>query len=152
MLEYIKGDAIQALENGDITVLAHACNHTVGMGAGIAKSIADKYPVVDSYDKEYGCGGWGTSVLEVGPNKAVLNSYCMMKHGKPTPNTNDSYEARLKRFKADLEEYTDAADVVGIPLVLSGLAKHDRSISDLEYFKKYIAPELESYNLKVYYL
>lgn len=75
----------------------------------------------------------------------------MIFPGPPTEYTNDNFKMRLEQFKEDLE-LCYYEDVIGIPLVLSGLAKHNRTISDLEYFKKYIAPELESYNLKVYYL
>lgn len=52
MITYIKGDAIKALKDGEITCLAHGCNNKGMMGAGIAKQIREQFPAAyQSYYK-----------------------------------------------------------------------------------------------------
>jgi len=45
MIIYRKGDAIKALKDGEIDILAHGCNCVGGFGAGIAGQIAKEFPV-----------------------------------------------------------------------------------------------------------
>lgn len=53
MIKYKQGDLIEAFEKGEINIIAHQTNCTVGMGAGIAKKITDKYPELNKLDKEH---------------------------------------------------------------------------------------------------
>lgn len=49
MIKYIKGDAVEALKNGDVDYLIHCCNAQGVMGSGIAKQIKKEFP--ESYQK-----------------------------------------------------------------------------------------------------
>lgn len=153
-LEYIKGNIFEAFESGKIDILAHACNQTAGMGAGIARLIVDKYesnwedePSVRSkqlvayFDTKYG---------------KIANVYAMINPGPFKGNPNDSFYKRVERFYNGLlqiiADYPDK--VIGIPLVLSGLArgKQKEVMSDLDYFKSSVAPELHNLKIKIYYI
>lgn len=43
-IKYVKGDAVQALVDGEVDFLIHCCNNQGVMGSGIAKQIKDKIP------------------------------------------------------------------------------------------------------------
>lgn len=47
-IEFIKGDAVEALKNGDVDYLIHCCNAQGKMNSGIAKQIREEFP--EAYD------------------------------------------------------------------------------------------------------
>lgn len=51
-MKYLKGNLLDAFDNGDVNVIAHQCNCTVGMSGGIAKFIRNRYDGIDDFDKE----------------------------------------------------------------------------------------------------
>lgn len=179
MLKYKQGDLLEAFENSEVNVIAHQCNCTVGMGAGIAKKIAEKYPIVDMLDKGYRKNEIGTALyIELGNDQHIFNLYAQYYPGQPTNkkfinnkpfifNTFDEYiidnfTQRLEWLKMSLKSfssYLQSQDKIGLCLLSSGLAadkKLKSSMTDLEYFKTYIASiveeELKDFDVTVYYL
>jgi O-acetyl-ADP-ribose deacetylase (regulator of RNase III) len=55
-MKIIKGDLIKLAEQGEFDVIIHGCNCFHAMGGGIAKQLADRYPIVEETDRqtEYG--------------------------------------------------------------------------------------------------
>ncbi|QDP64721.1 MAG: hypothetical protein GOVbin2917_36 [Prokaryotic dsDNA virus sp.] len=47
-IKYVKGDAVQALVNGEVDYLLHCCNCQNNFGSGIAKTIKEVFP--DAYE------------------------------------------------------------------------------------------------------
>lgn len=97
--------------------------------------------------------------------------YSQYYPGSPKENTThfDTFMQRcawLKQCLSDLKSYSDYLISVynkevkiGLPLIASGLAADKKlkgDMTDLEYFKKYIAPiveeELKDLDVTVYYL
>ena len=172
-MKYKQANIIQAFENGEINVLMHQCNCTVGMGAGIAKKIAEKYPVVNIMDK--GLIGRRTLAGTCYPvnlgGKYIVNLYSQYYVGSPTNKPlpierevlYDNFNQRKKWLRLALQqyvnEYSDKKDIIGLPLIASGLAadrKLKGSMTDLQYFKEYVAPiveeELKNLDITIYYL
>lgn len=159
-LKYIQGDIITALKEGEIKCLAHVCNRTVGMGAGIAAKLAYKYSasttiyLTDKKIREM--KAFDDANLIVVPDGIIANIYAMINPGAPYA-IDDSFTDRLDRLVTGLNflEGREYLFPIGIPLVLSGLGR-DKSIgkelTDLEYFKSFVAPRIEHLDLNVYYL
>jgi O-acetyl-ADP-ribose deacetylase (regulator of RNase III) len=64
-LKIIKGNAVQALLDGDIKILAHGVNCSNGFGSGIAKAIATALPQVKTaYHHKYNTEGWNLSEIQ----------------------------------------------------------------------------------------
>jgi O-acetyl-ADP-ribose deacetylase (regulator of RNase III) len=156
MILYTKGDIIKALESGEIDVLAHACNMCAGMGAGIAKQIATKFPNVDEFDKN--CINTKTfptaELIEVFENKYVCNMYVMKYPGKPL-YSNDTFVMRMLRVYECLKKLEKTNLKIGMPLILSDLGRSDvfgKGLTPFAYFAQYIAPYIENFNIYVYVL
>ena len=169
MIEYIKGDLIKAFKENEKAVLVHQCNLTVGMGAGIAKVIADNFPEIlepdikirtKALERPEQCLG-NTVLYHLGGQKVIANVYSQYFPGNPN-KVFDTFEQRLHWLKLALEKfvyiYADSGITFYMPLIASGLAKQQnkKCYSDFDYFKKFIAPtieeELKDFNVKVYYL
>jgi hypothetical protein len=64
-------------------------------------------------------------------------------------SSGDDFETRLQWLKdsiKDMMDYCNDNDVIGIPLLGSGLAADKNkkgNLTDLEYFQKFIQPEIE---------
>lgn len=156
MIIYTKGDIITALETGEIDVLAHACNMCAGLGAGIAKQIATKFPNVDEFDKN--CINSKTfpisELIEVFENKYVCNMYVMTYPGK-SMYSNDTFLIRMQRVYQCLEKLSKTNLKIGMPLILSDLgraADFGKHLTPFAYFAQYIAPHIEHFNIYVYVL
>lgn len=160
MLNYINKDIITAFKEGEIKCLAHVCNRTAGMGAGIAAKLAYHYTAATTV---YFADGkiremqlFDDANLIVVPDGVIANIYAMINPGAPYA-IDDSFDNRLDRLLDGLVflEKRKYLFPIGIPLVLSGLGR-DKSIgkelTDLEYFKSFVAPHIEHLNLNVYYL
>lgn len=160
MLNYINKDIITAFKEGEIKCLAHVCNRTAGMGAGIAAKLAYKYSasttiyLTDSKIRKMQL--FDDANLIVVPDGVIANIYAMINPGAPY-EIGDSFAERLERLVKGLNFLEERKYLfpIGIPLVLSGLGR-DKSIgkelTDLEYFKSFVAPYIEHFDLNVYYL
>lgn len=49
-MKFITGNILDLAENGVFDVVVHGCNCESNMGAGLAKTIADRYPAVAQVD------------------------------------------------------------------------------------------------------
>jgi len=59
MIEYRKGDVLDALRDRNVSIVAHGVNCRGGFGSGIAGQIAKRYPVVRSkYLEKFKNEGW----------------------------------------------------------------------------------------------
>jgi hypothetical protein len=162
MIKYKQGDLLQAFENKEVDIIAHTCNATVGMGGGIARAIALKYPEIQVFDSTLRKQGniLGTSQPFFVDSKIVYNVYAQYYPGK-TRLEFDTFEDRIKWLKQGLIwiNQWNKNKTVGVPLLSSGLGcdlKRKKKLNDLEYFKKYIAPIVEEtlvdMDVTVYYL
>ena len=101
MLNYIQGDVIKALQSGEIKCLAHVCNRTAGMGAGIAAKLAYKYSasttiyLTDAKIREMQL--FDDANLIVVPDGVIANIYAMINPGAPY-ELGDSFDERLSRL------------------------------------------------------
>lgn len=155
-----EGNLIKALDAGEIDIIAHACNKTVGMGAGISKALRLKFEIND--DEEKLIREDTDKFLFEKNGKFLCNIYCMIFPGRATNGSMafrdsvyyDTLKGRFYRLKYTLEELCleNPGKRIGIPLVLSGLAKQDLDMEDLTYFKKYILPHIQHLPITVYHL
>lgn len=82
MLHYLEGDLLES----DCTVIMHQANCQKCMGGGIAKLIAEKYPLVEQadnecpYEPEYKYGKYSFAVLPNGVT--VFNLYGQFNPGR----------------------------------------------------------------------
>ena len=51
-MKTIKGDLIKLAEEGEFDVIIHGCNCFHKMRSGIAKQLADRYPIVEETDRQ----------------------------------------------------------------------------------------------------
>lgn len=179
MLKYKQGDAIEAFEQDEINVCLSQSNcEALNYFAGFAKKLHQKYPELTklhqlhcNQDNVFGSSFVYNPNLKITPvNKYIVNMYSQYYRGQPSSNNFtlndylvcDSFENRTLALKSCLK-YVDAKfhrEVkIGLPLIASGLAADKKlkgTMTDLEYFKKYIAPiieeELKDLDVTVYYL
>lgn len=56
-INYVKGDVVKSLKDGDIDFLVHCCNAQGIMGSGVAKQIKQQYPeAFDAYLENHELG------------------------------------------------------------------------------------------------
>lgn len=74
-IKYVKGDAVQALLNGEVDYLLHCCNCQNNFGSGIAKQVREMLP--DAYELDCSFAKRGCNFLgNVGKSgSGVLNLY-----------------------------------------------------------------------------
>lgn len=130
----IRGDLLELAEAGVVHVLAHGCNCFHTMGAGFAKTLADKYPIVRKVDMMHTKRGdrnklgTCTSALCKTDKKIeffVVNAYTQYAYGTYTDNFEYAAFANfLVKFKEDLCASGEPI-VVGFPMIGSGLAGGD---------------------------
>jgi hypothetical protein len=155
-MNYKNGCIFNALNSGEIKCLAHICNQTVGMGAGIAKKIADLYPNIRQADYEFRTNkNFDFVNLFKVNNGFIANIYAMINPGCGGSH-NDTFVDRIERtIKAfEILQHNTECAPIGIPLILSDLARDKMYsyMSPMQYFKNKVAPYLHNFNLTVYYL
>lgn len=167
MIQYKQGDLLKAFENGEVDTFIIQENCTVGMGAGISKLTSVKYPEVLKYNfeqlriaKEAPEDVLGLLVPYMLKNKRyIYGIYSQYYPGSPQKGF-DTHKQRLNWLFKGLDTFdrNNFGANLGLPLIASGLAKNHelKHDSDLDYFKKYIAPTVEealpNVNVTVYYL
>jgi O-acetyl-ADP-ribose deacetylase (regulator of RNase III) len=52
-IKIVKGDLLEAFDRQEVNFIAHCCNMQNVMGAGIARSIKERYPSAFEADKEW---------------------------------------------------------------------------------------------------
>lgn len=150
MIKYKQGDLIEAFKKGEVQTILHQCNCTVGMGAGIAKSLCNSYKDLDTYDKKTRTYfieelnrpdlllGWHT-LFQVHNSKEdvdlrtiprIINIYSQYYPGKPNKELLkfDTFKQRLAWLKSAIDDIYNYMLVgncstnIGLPLLASGLA------------------------------
>lgn len=156
-MKYIQGDIIDAFETGEFDMILHQCN-CFGIGAGIAKILDDRYDLSDIYrsSPEFNLGTIKWTRTRFG---FIGNMFSQFKPGGCRITGVDSFEFRTFALKQCLKiiGHGYSYNKIAIPLIASGLAADQfkkLEMSDLEYFKAFIAPTVEKYlpNVTVYYL
>lgn len=149
---YKKGDLIQAFKDSDVDCIMHQIHCQGKRYAGFAGKLLQEFP--------------GCIPLEPctpGSYHAVQDIISLGSQIYPgTATMADGYIARLNLLeKAINTVVSDDAQVlnyrIGIPLIGSGLGADlglKKDMTDLEYFKQYIAPTLDKLGLNfiAYYL
>ena len=164
MIKYKQGNLLQAFENGEINLIAHQENCVSKNFAGIAKLIHNKYPETVDLNRFF-----GDITIHHVQHGTVINLYSQYYPGSPNSTVfiKDKYELidnfynriiALEECLWKIRQYFPDRKI-GLPLLASGLAAHKiykQNKTDLDYFKKYIAPIVEealpNVNVTVYYL
>jgi O-acetyl-ADP-ribose deacetylase (regulator of RNase III) len=145
-MKTIKGDLIKLAEEGMFNVIVHGCNCFHAMGGGIAKQLADRYPIVEETDRQTEFGdknklGTSSQVIVKSPTTnhlfIVKNAYTQYywSHGKDVFEY-DAFQ-RFLNYTTELiiQSYTPKEGFVtpkkrphyGFPQIGAGLAGGDWS-------------------------
>lgn len=140
-----QGDLVALAEARQFDVIGHGCNCLHSMGAGIAKSIAKRFPgavasdLMTKHDDPSKLGTYSKShVAEL--DLTILNIYTQHRTWGPMPRV--SYQAVENACRAIAKEF--AGQRLGLPLIGSGLAGGDWLI-----IKEILGRELEAVDLTV---
>ena len=127
MLNHTKGNLIDMAENGDFDVIVQGCNCFCTMGGGIAREIAERYPMCAEIDRltEHGeymkLGNW----TEFDSGKfIIINAYTQYNMSRGT----DVFE--YIAFELILQKliHTYGDKRIGLPYIGMGLAGGDKEI------------------------
>ncbi len=126
-----KGDLIKLAIEGEFDLIIHGCNCFCTMGAGIAKTIKQKFPEAYEADlntekgeqSKLGTISWAESKTQSG-KLIVVNGYTQF-HWRGTGVKAD-YEALRKVFKIVKEQFSGTR--IGYPAIGAGLARGDWKI------------------------
>lgn len=125
--KYIEGDLLKLFEEGEFDAIVHGCNCHNVMGAGIAKTIADKYPQALQADADYiipksyidRLGNLSVSTVIIkGRKRFIINAYTQYNPGKDLDY--NALELVLKKIN---QRYKP--EKIGLPLIGCGLAGGD---------------------------
>ena len=130
-MKEIKGDLIQLALDGEFDVIVHGCNCMHTMGAGIAKTIAQKFPEAFAADKNTSLGDrekLGTissaQVMRGDVRFAVVNAYTQFQwKGR---GLKADYQAIERCFATIAQAFPNAR--IGYPMIGAGLAGGDWAI------------------------
>lgn len=127
-MKTIKGDLLTLAQNGHFDVIVHGCNCFHTMGAGIAKTIAMKYPQALLADKATAkgqkdkLGNISTAdIVDSGSEFTIVNAYTQF-HWKGNGRRAD-YDAIRSCFEKIVHTFPNAR--IGYPLIGAGLAGGD---------------------------
>jgi O-acetyl-ADP-ribose deacetylase (regulator of RNase III) len=163
MIKYKKSNLLDAFIAKEVNIIGHQCNFCCGLGAGVAKKIAELFPKIASEDYLFR-NNVENSIgkilfVEVKENMYIYNLYAQIN---TYYTQQDTFEKRLSWLKTCLKEMKKTLsfdDRIGFPLMASGLAANQElkgSMSDLDYFKLYIHSIVDEvlgqYNVTIYYL
>jgi len=166
-LTYINKNILEAFKEGEFNVLLHQTNCVTGSRViGIAKDIFSEYPWALEAHLHY-CV-FGEISFRTKEWKSIVNLNSQYYGGRCN-NTEfylnsafshiDSFNNRIAALELCLLQVRNlfGKETIGIPLIASGIGADitkKGSLTDLEYFKEFIAPVVEGVlpNAKVYYL
>ena len=144
MITYKTGSLLDASE----TYIAHGCNCQGKMGAGVAKLIRDKWPIVFEdyiqHDKSMGLRPGDTTVTQLDDNKFVINLMTQEYYGTDGKQY-VSYEAVRDCFHT--VKKLIGGNSLAIPKIGSGLAG-----GDWDTIAKIIEEEMGDTPVSVYVL
>ncbi len=131
-MKIVEGNLISMADNGEFDVIIHGCNCFCVMGAGIAKTIKQKWP--SSYDADLKTvrgdknklGTISKAIVETTSNTEliIVNAYTQYHwHGQ---GNKADYDAIRSCFKQVAIEFP--SNRIGYPLIGAGLAGGNWSI------------------------
>lgn len=151
MIVYKQGDILLS----DANIIAHGVNCEGGFGSGIAKQIAQRYPVVrEQYVAKHNAGGWTLGEIQKvyyseppmrAVTRIVVNCATQQRYGKTDLGPYVSYPAIRTVFKNLMLEFPH--DIVSVPKIGAGLAGGNWDI-----IEKIINEESVSREVHVYIL
>ena len=142
-MKIVKGDLLELARAGEFDIIVHGCNCFDTMGSGIARQIADQYPMAAAADRVSSPGDinkLGTFTTASAGQFAIVNAYTQ-------------YDFNRNGSRADVFEYTAVQLILeklarrspgsryGFPMIGMGLAggNPERIMAQLEWFSKKIA-------------
>ena len=140
MIIYENGDVLKALRDGQVDVVAHGVNCSGGFGSGIAKQIAEQFPIVRNYYmKAFREGDWYLGKIQEvripmtnkdTHKKRIINCATQQFYGKlPESQPNGrycDYDAIRVCMRQLANHYKDLR--IGMPMIGAGLANGDWSV------------------------
>lgn len=131
MIEYRKGDLVQAALNREIDILAHGCNCFNTMGSGIAKQIVKEFPCVreaDTMTKKGDKSKLGNLTYSRCGSLTLFNLYTQYAYGKGGIYVDyGAVTSSINLMKEKINSlYWDRSKIkIGIPKIGCGLAGGD---------------------------
>ena len=120
-------DLLDAFDANEIQIIIHGCNCFRSFGAGIAKSIKERYPEAYEADLNTGHGDKNKlgqySYAKLSDDKTIINAYTQYAYGRNKVNAD--YDAIRKVFILLEEKYRNSNILIGIPMIGAGLAGGD---------------------------
>ena len=109
-IKHVKGDILTTPTRNEDTVICHQVNCCGVMGAGLAKQIRDKWPVVfDEYKKICGTDRLGDSqTVQVAPQLYVANLFGQLNYGRDKRQTN--YAALAAAIFGEMKVHPNASE------------------------------------------
>jgi O-acetyl-ADP-ribose deacetylase (regulator of RNase III) len=150
----IKGDLLELAKQGEFNLIAHGCNCQKNFGAGLAKQIANEFPIAYEVDREEYKPELGNISIayDMKYDLNIVNCYTQIWYGKPYGINDrnhvkeDTIKARYEAIRACLRKINEefAGDSIGLPLIGAGLA-------GLEWktIERYIEEELVDMNVTI---
>lgn len=130
-MKTVKGNLIKLAEDGEFDVIVHGCNCFCKMGAGIAKSIKQKFPAAYKADLKTEKGGKSklgsisTAEMDLPNGKLiVVNAYT--QHNWRGSGRRVDYEAVREAFHEVKENFSGLR--ISYPAIGAGLAGGDWNI------------------------
>ena len=129
ILETKYHDLLDAFDTNEVQTIIHGCNCFRSFGAGIAKSIKERYP--KAYDADLATSHGDKSKLgnysysEINTNKFIINAYTQYAYGRNKVNVD--YDAISKVFELINKDFANHINI-GIPTIGAGLAGGDWNI------------------------
>ena len=140
MIKEIKGDLIKLAKEGNFDIIIHGCNTKRRMGAGIALSLKNEFPIIEKIDNETPNNIIGMyDIIPIKEYKfSVVNAYTQIDLGKPSKSY-DTYDTRYEAIWKILRDINKRFKglKIGLPLIGCGLAE-----LDWEIVKRIIKEEL----------
>jgi len=134
-LNEINGDLIEYTKNGTFDIILHGCNCFCKMGSGVARQIAENYPLALHVDLETKVGDYNKlGNFTITPSKTkkhsskiiyIINCYIQYNYGRQNKRYVDYDALRLCLRKVNFK-YPNKH--IGMPKIGSGLAGGDWNI------------------------
>lgn len=167
MLKVVKGNAVDALENGEINVLAHGVNCSGGFGSGIAGELKKRYyPAYVGYmavhNKEHdqktaeGKEGWYLGriqeiVLKTPRPCVILNCATQQFYGRDGKKYTD--EAKVADVLSRAAEFCkNRKKKLGFPFIGAGLGGADKDLVFAEMINIFNSEIYKDLNATLYVL
>lgn len=137
-MKYMDGDLLELAEKGHFDIIVHGCNCFCNMGAGIARTIKEKYPEAFIADLDTDKGDrakLGTyTKASVGNYNSfwIINAYTQYDFWSPGARADyDAIRAVFKEIHKEVRRYEEVLSYenetlrIGIPKIGAGLAGGD---------------------------